>query len=109
MPTILRNYLLRHQHPVNLALHVVGLPVTFVVPVVLLMQQAPGWALTSFLVGYALQFLGHAIEGNDAGELILVKKMLGKPYIAVVPRVQISGSNGMATSMNRRSKSNFAE
>ena len=109
MPTFLRNYLLRHQHPGNLALHIVGLPVTFIVPVVLLIQQAHGWALTSFLVGYVLQFLGHAIEGNDAGELILIKKMLGRPYIAVVPRVQISASNGMATSMNRRSKSNFAE
>ncbi|MFO0948166.1 MAG: hypothetical protein U1D30_19970 [Planctomycetota bacterium] len=45
-------------------------------------------ALTSglFVPGYALQFVGHAIEGNDAGELILVKRPFGKPYVAVVPR-----------------------
>jgi hypothetical protein len=40
----------------------------------------------SFVVGYLLQFAGHAIEGNDAGEVILVKKFAGKPYIDVVER-----------------------
>jgi len=109
MPVFLRNYLLRHQHPGNRALHMVGLPVTFVLPVILLIQQAPGWALASFLIGYGLQFLGHAIEGNDAGELILLKKLLGKPYIAVVPRVQISGFRERPTHGIRRSESNFAE
>jgi hypothetical protein len=83
---MLEKYLARHQHPANLWLHVVGLPVTFVVPVVLLATGRWWWALTSFATGYALQFLGHAIEGNDAGEMILVKKLLGRPYVAVIPR-----------------------
>jgi hypothetical protein len=86
MKQMLVNYLERHQHPINLWLHIIGLPVTFVVPVVLLIRDQPSWALASFLIGYAMQFLGHAIEGNDAGEMILVKKLLGKPYVAVVPR-----------------------
>lgn len=86
MKQMLANYLERHQHPVNLWLHIVGLPVTFIVPVVLLVERHWGWALGSFLAGYALQFIGHAFEGNDAGEMILVKKLLGKPYVAVVPR-----------------------
>jgi hypothetical protein len=83
---MLANYLTRHQHPANLWLHVVGLPVTFVVPVVLLATGRGWWALASFAIGYALQFLGHVIEGNDAGETILVKKLLGRPYVAVIPR-----------------------
>jgi len=83
---MLRNYLARHQHPANLALHVVGLPVTFVAPLVLLVLRQGWWALAAFVAGYAMQFLGHAIEGNDAGEMILVKKLLGKPYVAVVSR-----------------------
>jgi len=86
MKQMLINYLERHQHPGNLLLHIIGLPVTFVVPVILLIEHQWTWALVSFLIGYALQFMGHAIEGNDAGEMILVKKLLGKPYIAVVPR-----------------------
>lgn len=87
------NYYERHQHPANILLHVIGLPVTFIVPLVLLFKGQSSWALASFLIGYALQFLGHAVEGNDAGETILVKKMLGKPYIAVVPRGKMSKSN----------------
>jgi len=90
MKQMLVNYLERHQHPGNLLLHIIGLPVTFVVPVILLIEHQWMWALVSFLVGYALQFLGHAIEGNDAGEMILVKKLLGKPYVAVVPRDKTS-------------------
>ena len=86
MKQMLVNYLARHQHPGNLLLHIVGLPVTFVLPVIFLVQERWWWALGSFVTGYALQFLGHAIEGNDAGEMIGVKKLLGKPYIAVVPR-----------------------
>ena len=86
MKQMMVNYLARHQHPANLWLHVVGLPVTFVLPVVFLVHHEPWWALGSFVAGYAMQFVGHAIEGNDAGETIVVKKLLGKPYVAVVPR-----------------------
>jgi len=83
---MISKYLTRHQHPANLWLHVVGLPVTFVVPLVLLANGRGWWALASLAIGYALQFLGHAIEGNDAGETIVVKKLLGRPYVAVIPR-----------------------
>ncbi len=80
------NYLARHQHPANLWLHIVGLPLTFVLPALLLITGQAWWAVASFLTGYALQFLGHAIEGNDAGETIVIKKLLGKPFVAVIPR-----------------------
>lgn len=73
------NYAARHRHPANIALHVVGLPITFAAPVWLLIVGEPGWAAGAFVGGYALQFLGHAIEGNDAGETVLVKKWLGRP------------------------------
>ena len=83
----LHNYALRHQHPANQLLHVIGLPVTFVVPVALTLEEFSGWwSILSFGVGYAMQFAGHAIEGNDAGEIVLIKKMLGKPYIDIVRR-----------------------
>ena len=46
-----------------------------------------GWyALGLFLGGYALQFVGHWVEGNDVGELIPIKKALGLPYVAISPR-----------------------
>ncbi|MBX3437335.1 MAG: DUF962 domain-containing protein [Planctomycetaceae bacterium] len=87
------NYAARHQHPANQLLHLIGLPVTFVLPLILLTRQAPGWAGIAFLAGYALQFAGHAIEGNDAGEAILVKKSLGMPYIDVIDRINRSSRN----------------
>jgi hypothetical protein len=65
----------------NQVLHLIGLPVTFVAPVVLLAERRWGWAFACFLAGYAAQFLGHRCEGNDPGEVILVKKWLGRPYV----------------------------
>ena len=37
-------------------------------------------------VGYLLQWMGHRVEGNDMGEMILVKKALGRDYVAVSRR-----------------------
>ncbi len=37
------------------------------------------------VVSYILQGIGHAIEGNDMGEVVLLKKLLGRPYIAIAP------------------------
>ena len=81
----LANYAARHTRPVNIFLHAVGLPVTFALPVWLLVAGRPGWAGAAFVGGYALQFLGHHFEGNDAGEVVLVKKWLGLPYTEFAP------------------------
>ena len=88
------NYLERHRNRVNQLLHLVGVPLTFVVSVVLLAEVQFLWALAAFAGGYVLQFIGHAIEGNDAGELILLKKMLGKPYVEFGPKSKQSKSDG---------------
>ncbi|MCA9073857.1 MAG: DUF962 domain-containing protein [Planctomycetaceae bacterium] len=94
MRRFLKNYALRHQHRGNQVLHVAGLPVTFVLPVIFLVEHQPSWAGACFIVGYVLQFAGHAIEGNDAGEVILVKRMLGMPYIDIVDRPNRSSEEG---------------
>ena len=78
---ILINYVERHRNRANQALHLVGVPLTFVVSIVFLVRQQWLWAVGCFLGGYVLQFIGHILEGNDAGELILVKKLLGRPYV----------------------------
>ena len=66
---------------------------TFVAPVPLLVHVGWGWASAAFIVGYILQFAGHAVEGNDAGEVILVKKTLGMPYIDVIDPPNQSSSD----------------
>ena len=83
-----RNYIERHRHPVNQLLHLVGVPLTFIASPIILFSHGALLAAGSFVAGYVLQFIGHAIEGNDAGELILIKKRLGKPYTEFGPRQQ---------------------
>ena len=80
MKRFITNYIARHQNGVNQLLHLFGVPLTFGVSVHFLIHQQWDYAAAAFVGGYVLQFLGHAIEGNDAGELIVIKKMLGKPY-----------------------------
>jgi hypothetical protein len=62
----------------------VGIPMT-IVAVGLAVAAHWDWFAGLFLLGYGLQFIGHAIEGNDAGELILIKKALGMKYIDIAP------------------------
>ncbi|MEX0700670.1 MAG: DUF962 domain-containing protein [Planctomycetales bacterium] len=87
------NYIARHQHRANQLLHLVGVPLTFVVSVVFLVRGEWLWAAACFVGGYALQFLGHAIEGNDAGEVVLVKRWLGRPYQEFAPGREPSAPN----------------
>ncbi len=87
------NWLARHRHPTSLILHLVGIPQTVAAGIVAAMAVAGGagwlWILAAGLVvcGYVLQFIGHGIEGNDAGEVIIIKKILGKPYKAISDQI----------------------
>jgi hypothetical protein len=86
MHRFLVNYVQRHQNRWNQLLHLIGVPLTFGVSIVLLVAGENLWALWAFLGGYALQFAGHAIEGNDAGEIVLLKCWLGLPYREFGPK-----------------------
>jgi hypothetical protein len=92
MPGWLANWFERHQNPVSRGLHYVGIPLTLAACVVAGVQLYEWrwdlwWRpLGLLVVGYLLQWLGHILEGNDMGEVILVKKALGKPYVAVSPK-----------------------
>jgi len=72
------NWRSRHHNRTSFALHMVGIPACFVAAPVLCVLQLWWWALAAFIGGYALQFLGHAIEGNRSGEELLVRRLLGK-------------------------------
>ena len=61
-------YSLSHQHPANRLLHTLGIPM-IVVSIVLAIAAfvLPSlWVIAGalFVVGWALQFLGHAFEGK---------------------------------------------
>ena len=89
----LRNYLPRHRNRVNQFLHVLGVPLTFVgTPWTLIAGAAWYWPIVCFLGGYVLQFAGHAVEGNDAGEAVFVKRMLGMYYREYGPCAEYSSN-----------------
>lgn len=72
------NWRSRHRKPVNFWLHMVGIPACFVATPVLLALQLWWPAAIAFVGGYALQFIGHALEHNRSGEEELVRRLLGK-------------------------------
>ncbi len=82
----LKNYVPRHRNRLNQLLHFIGVPLTFVgTPWTILAGAAPWWPCVCFTGGYLLQFVGHAVEGNDAGEVVFVKKKLGMAYTEYGP------------------------
>lgn len=87
------NYLARHRSRSNQLLHLVGVPLTFLVSLWMCFQQQWLWAAAAFFAGYVLQFAGHAIEGNDAGEAVLIKRWLGRPYVEFGPVRELSKLN----------------
>jgi hypothetical protein len=82
----------RHQHPASFWLHIVGIPMTIAAVGLAGVQLWYGlWGLwwrpvVLLVAGYLLQWVGHRVEGNDMGEIILIKKRFGRPYVAVSPR-----------------------
>ena len=71
------DYCGRHKHPVNAFLHIFGVPMVFYG---LFKLFDGGAALGSGLIvgGYFLQWLGHKAQGNEVGEVILIKKIAAK-------------------------------
>ena len=72
------NWRKRHRNGTNFYLHVIGIPACFVVAPLLLVLRQWWMALAVFVAGYALQFLGHVVEGNHAGEELFIRKLLDK-------------------------------
>ena len=72
------NWLGRHRNATNLMLHAAGVPMTVAaVPLALTGQWLLAAAL--FVAGYALQILGHLVEGNQSGEEKLLRRLIGRP------------------------------
>lgn len=88
----LHRWLERHQHPASRVLHAIGIPLLPLAGGVAVWQLVEWrwdlWYRPVVLVGvsYLLQWVGHRIEGNDLGEVIVIKRLLGRPYVAVSRR-----------------------
>lgn len=61
--SFIENYKAKHQHPLNKLMHSVGIPLIVIsLPWFFFNWR---WALTLFVIGWILQFVGHFIEGNQ--------------------------------------------
>lgn len=87
----LSDYAKRHKHPVNALLHIFGVPLAFFGIYKLFSSnlKEKGLGLSCLVLGYWLQFIGHRSQGNEVGEILLVKKIL-----------KASGFKSRATNLN---------
>ena len=73
-----RNWRSRHRNRTSFLLHMVGIPACFLAAPVLLILGYWLLAVVMFVGGYALQFVGHFIEGNRSGEEIFLRRLFGR-------------------------------
>ena len=63
MDSFIENYKAKHRHPLNKPCHSFGIPmIVLALPLFFFSWRL---ALALFVVGWILQFVGHAIEGNQ--------------------------------------------
>jgi uncharacterized membrane protein YGL010W len=61
--SFMEDYKAKHRHPLNRLTHSIGIPMIVVsLPLFFFSWR---WALALFVAGWILQFVGHAIEGNQ--------------------------------------------
>ena len=68
------DYVDRHKHPTKALLHLAGVPAAFFGLYELLIRnyiQGLAW----IVFGYLLQYLGHRAQGNEVGEITLIKSI----------------------------------
>ena len=69
------DYCQRHAHPLNAVLHIFGVPMAFYGLYDVLTGRFVSGAIFLFF-GYLLQYLGHRAQGNEVGEVTLIKNVV---------------------------------
>ena len=79
---LVADWLDRHRDPRSFVLHIIGIPPTILgvlmIPIYAFLVSLPLFALAFclFAGGYLVQFLGHALDGSDPGEVMFLKRTL---------------------------------
>jgi uncharacterized membrane protein YGL010W len=88
---LIRDWIERHRDPASFVLHMFGIPPTILgvllIPIYVYIVSVPIFllALALFVGGYLVQFLGHAIDGSEPGEIMYLRRKLGWSYPEIVP------------------------
>ncbi len=81
---VVEDWLARHRHTASFLLHMVGIPMSLVgvllgpVYLALLSWKILLFSLGLFVGGYLFQFLGHAVEGSEPGEIAAIRQWLAR-------------------------------
>ena len=54
------------------------------------------------LMSYVCQWISHRVEGNDMGGVVLVKRLLGRPAVAISPRFRTNAARKPTSSEGAR-------
>lgn len=81
LSTFVRDYMARHTHPWNRAVHLVGVPLAPILFLLFLVTGRFAAAAAAFVAGYGLQWIGHRIEGNSMWDSLEGRfvRLLGAP------------------------------
>ena len=90
---MIEDWIERHRHPVSFALHMVGIPSTIlgglIVPIGVATWSGGVFvaAVALFVGGYLVQFLGHALDGSEPGEVTFFRRKLAsrRRYVEAAP------------------------
>ncbi len=90
--TLILDWIDRHRDPRSFALHIVGIPATIfavlLTPVYILLLSPTLFAIAmaSFVGGFLLQFLGHAIDHTEPGEIRFLRTWVARRRTARLAR-----------------------
>jgi uncharacterized membrane protein YGL010W len=98
---LVQNWLERHRHPASFALHMIGIPATILgallTTIYLPLASLPIFLLSIslFVGGYLIQFLGHALEGSEPGEMIVFRRLWNRRLAVKVPASSAKSGHGV--------------
>jgi hypothetical protein len=88
---LVENWLARHRRPVSFAVHMASIPPSIVgallVPIAVFLLSATILllGLGLFVGGFLVQFVVHALEGSEPGELKVLRRWWGRRRQGRVP------------------------
>jgi uncharacterized membrane protein YGL010W len=89
----------RHRDPRSFVLHLFGIPGTILgvllLPIYVMLMSIPlfVFALIIFVGGYLLQFLGHALDGSEPGEIRGLRLWFSRQRRAPSPEARVGVAN----------------
>ncbi len=92
---LVKNWVERHRDPRSFVLHLFGIPGTILgvllMPFYVLLLSFPLFllALVLFVGGFGIQFLGHALDGSEPGEIRAMRTWVARRREARAERSRI--------------------